>query len=591
MARPKKSSNRPCATCKVAKPSREYPTAKALTCTDCLNAPPVPDPVPEPEPEPEVLPEIAADIPAVEIDYSNPTTQELSSRTLARRRMLFFIKRFKPKYMAGWVHEDICRRLERFMARIEAGESPRLLLMMPYRHGKSELCSRHFVPWVLGHHPNWEVIAASNAQSLATSFSRYIRDLMRDPSYHALFPNAKLDPQSQSVENWNTTSGGGYMAAGVGTAIIGRGADMLLIDDPMRDAEAADSPVIRDNTWEWYISTAYSRLSPSGGVLGILTCWNEDDWAGRIEQAMGAGGDKFEIVRYPAINDKGDEYILPDDSIQQLPPGSPIPEGSKLTRLINTALHPARYTVERLLAIKANYYALGNQRWWAAGYQQNPTPEEGVFFTKSMFMYYEHEPKRVGANIYQAWDFAITEKEKNDWNVGVTLLQDEHDNLFVLDMRRFKTDDGDDLMREVVSYAEQWRPTLLGVEDGQIWKSLSSTFAKLVAENGAKSGYYPSFEPLVPLTDKRVRASPLRGRMQNRKVWFPRRAAWFDDLQREMLRFQAGGKHDDIVDAISWCVRLTLSKAAPKPPEPPRTKSWRDKLATHDSSGTSFMSA
>lgn len=123
--------------------------------------------------------------------------REMAMRELCRRRFLPFVQRFRPKYMAGWVHEDICRRLERFVEQVERGESPRLLLMMPPRSGKSELGSRHLPPWILGRHPEWEIIAASHTSSLTLSFSRYIRDLIRDPAYQVLFPAMRLDPASR----------------------------------------------------------------------------------------------------------------------------------------------------------------------------------------------------------------------------------------------------------------------------------------------------------------------------------------------------------------------------------------------------------
>jgi predicted phage terminase large subunit-like protein len=509
----------------------------------------------------------------------DPGHQEMAARTLARRRLLSFIKRFKPKYDAGWVHEDICRRLERFVEQVEAGLEPRLLLMMPVRHGKSEIGSRHFAPWVLGKHPDWEIIAASGAQSLAMSFSRYIRDLVRDPAYQSVFPNMKLDASSQSVENWNTTYGGGYLAAGIGTMITGRGAHILLIDDPVKDAEAADSAVIRDGTWEWYMSTAYTRLAPGGGVLGIMTWWNEDDWAGRIQQVMATGdGDKFEIVKYPAINEIGDEYILPDDTIEQVPEGIKPPEGSRLTRLKNTALHPARYTLEMLLRRKSNYYALGQQRWWSALFQQNPAPEEGAFFTKDMFIEYVTAPRRDGLNVFQAWDFAITEKQKSDYTVAITGLIDESDNMYVLDVWRFRTEDGIELGTAIMTYARTWQADQIAVEDGQIWKSIKANFEK--ACEVAK--YYPSYEVIVPLTDKRTRAQPARGRMQQGKIQFPVRAPWYALFQHELLRFEAGGKHDDQVDALAHLVRLVTTKAAPKGPKKAKPlPSWKDKLRQH----------
>lgn len=539
-----------------------------------------------------IVDDAPVDFPQVEIDYSHPSTQEIAARTLARRKLIHFIKRFKPKYMAGWVHEDICRRLERFMRDVEAGKEPRLLLMMPVRHGKSEIASRHFAPFVLGHHPDWEIIAASGAQSLATSFSRYIRDLLRNDSYQALFPNCKLDPTSQSVENWNTTAAGGYLAAGIGTMITGRGAHILLIDDPVKDAEAADSQLIRDNTWEWYISTALSRLAPGGGVLGILTWWNEDDWAGRVQTLsdMEDGGDKFEIVKYPAINDEGDEYVLPDDRIVQLPPGAPVPEGARLTRPKNTALHPVRYSIEALLKRKATYFALGQQRWWAALYQQNPTPADGVFFTKEMLIEYTHPPKRAGRLILQAWDFAITEKQKSDWTVGITGLLDEYDNLYIVDLWRFKTDDGIELGMAIAQYALTWQANHLAVEDGQIWKSIKANFEKACESLSS----YPSYEAITPFTDKRTRAQPARGRMQQKKVQFPKHAPWWPTMKNELLRFEAGGKHDDQVDALAHLVRLATAQATPRTPEPKGTpKSWKDKLRAYmnNSVGVGHMAA
>ena len=815
-------------------------------------APPDPiRPVESPPEAPKTVDKLPSD--AAEEAYSAPAfdaqaaeanpAKELAARELCRRRLMPFIQRFRPKYMPGWVHKDICRRLERFVEKVEAGEEPRLLLMMPPRGGKSEIGSRHFPAWVLGKHPEWEIIAASHTGSLTLSFSRYIRDLLRDPAYNVVFSGTHLDPSSQSVENWNLIEGGGYLAAGVGTGITGRGclapytlvdtnrgkmriidlkvgdsvygydhehkevvttrvkavqvterskhlldfgkirlttdhriynasrgfytragespsllglrrkegasccdlqgvlfegadgsdhvaqmrllweelhaqrggapevtgstrpgcegvlrssllrhvqnqqpggvqqgegrvpalqetcdgngsfevlqqgllqrvqgfetadgclqwrvsdakeagigarqevlalrndkrsvrcashqsgrdgqpdfesgaalhgvppqissvhgtcaADIaklfesfdfvvdiqtetgnfftegllvhnchiLLLDDLVKDQEAADSPTIRENTWEWYISTAHSRLAPGGGVLGIMTWWSEDDWAGRIQEAMKGDGEKFEIVRYPAINDEGDEYILPDDSIEQIPPGSPVPEGSVMTRPMNSALHPERYDFKALIKKKLNYMAAGMVRMWNALYQQNPTPDSGIMFTKDLFRRYVHPPSRRGRLIYQAWDFAITEKTASDWTVCATIMQDEFDNLYVLDVFRFKSGDGNAIVEHMIDQYVLWDADYLGMEDGQIWKSIRSQFEKRCKERKV----YPSTQILVPLTDKLVRANPLKGRMQLGKVYFPEAGArpWVDGCVREMIVFP-NGKHDDQVDA------------------------------------------
>lgn len=412
----------------------------------------------------------------------------------------------------------------------------------------SELTSRNFPAWVLGHHPEWEIIAASHTQSLALSFSRHLRDKIRDPAYEAVFPDCVLDPQSQSVENWMTTAGGGYMAAGVGTGITGRGATIFIVDDPVKDMEAADSQLIRDNTWEWWTSTAYTRLAPGGGVLGIMTLWNDDDWGGRtITYSENGEGDKFEIVRYPAINEGYDEYQENETySIVKKYPADPVPVNATLIRKADSALHPDRYDAEMLLKIKRNLYASGQQRVWSALYQQNPAPEEGAYFTKDLFRYYSTPPRRRGNFVYQAWDFAIAEGQENDYTVGATILQDERDALHVLDVKRFKSADSIYIVDVILDYAAEFDADLLGFEDGQIWKTMQAQFDKRCDERRM----YPTYEILKPLTDKKARANPLKGRMQAGKVYFPDKAPWLHDVYTELLRFPAG-KHDDCHSAAT----------------------------------------
>ena len=578
-------------------PAPEPPSVASPEAVEALFPPPVtPTPTEAPKERSEASQQAAEE--AYQLPYEPPTfdfqhaagspEQELAQRELCRRRLLPFIQRFRPKYNAGWVHADICRRLERFMRQVERGEEPRLLLMCPPRSGKSEIGSRHFAPWMLGQHPDWEIIAASHTSSLSMSFSRYIRDLMRNPAYGAVFPDAVLDPSSQSTENWNLTRGGGYLAAGVGTGITGRGAHVLLLDDLVKDIEAADSITIRDNTWEWYLSTAYTRLAPGGSVIGIMTWWSADDWAGRIQEAMNAGdGDKFEIVRYPAINEYGDEYVLEDDSIVEIQPGRLVPTGARMTRQQGTAIHPARYTTEAMLRIKRNLIAGGQKRVWDALYQQNPVPDEGNFFNKEMFRYYGSPPARSDLYVYQAWDFAISEGKESDYTVGVCVGQDHYDNLYILDVRRFRSGDGGYIIDEILDFAATWNADVLGFEDGQIWKAIEFQFQKRCEERRQ----YPSYELLKPLTDKMVRANPLKGRMQLGKVFFDKHAPYFTDLHKEFLHFPAG-KHDDQVDAVAWTIRLTLSRSAPKREiKEPKMPSWRDRLKVGYKGDTSHMAS
>ena len=404
----------------------------------------------------------------------------------------------------------------------------------------SEVLSRNTPAWILGKHPDWELIACSHTGSLTLEFSRYIRDLLRDPAYTAVFPATVLNPQSQSVESWNTTKGGGYLAAGLNGGITGRGAHCLIVDDVVKDYEAAQSATQRDAAWTWWTSTAYTRLAPGGGVIALMTNWHADDWAGRIQDTMTIGGEVYEVIKFPAINEYGDEYLLPDDTIIQVAEKEPVPEGARLTRPRGTALHPERYTTEALLRIKNNLVMSGQKAVWDALYQQNPIPDEGDFFSKDMFRYYSTAPQRSEMYVYQAWDFAISTGKESDYTVGTTIGVDHRDNAHVLDVRRFKSGDGILIAEYMVDYAKEYRVDALGVEDGQIWKALESQFLKACTDKR----YFPSYEVLKTLTDKKVRAAPLRGRMQAGKVFFDKDAHWFPVQQKELLHFP-NVKNDD----------------------------------------------
>jgi hypothetical protein len=208
---------------------------------------------------------------------------------------------------AGWVHKDICRRLEQFSKDVVEKKSPSLCCLCRRVHGKSTLASIAFPAWHLGRNPDHEFISCSYSGSLAMGFSRKVRQLLREPTYKTAF-STRLDPDSQSAEAWLTTAGGGYVAAGVGGGITGKGAHILVIDDPVKNRDDAESQNNRDSNWDWYTSTAYTRLAPGGGVLVILTRWHDDDLAGRLLKAGTEGGDQWTVVSYPAIAEE-DEAV------------------------------------------------------------------------------------------------------------------------------------------------------------------------------------------------------------------------------------------------------------------------------------------
>jgi len=483
----------------------------------------------------------------VDLSAQVKAEQELAKRILSRKRLLPFVERFNPDYLAGWVHKDICQRLEKFSEQVANKESPRLMLFMPPRHGKSTLASVAFPAWHLGRHPNHEFISCSYSGSLAMSFSRKVRQLLREPVYKNVFEKSRLDKDSQSVESWQTTQGGGYVAAGVGGGITGKGANVLVIDDPVKNREDAESDNNRAATWDWYTSTAYTRLSPGGGILVILTRWHDDDLAGRLLKQAEDGADQWEVIRYPAIAEIDENFRKQGES-----------------------LHPERYNVDALEQIRK---AIG-PRDWSALYQQNPVSDEGDYFSRDMIRYYEYdEIDTAELNYYCAWDLAIGQRDRNDYSVGIVVGIDEYDHLYVVDVVRGKYD-GFELVEQILDLYETWRPGIVGIERGHIEMALGPFLQKRTRERGLSEAYFKDLK--VGRRDKEARARAIQGRMQQGMVYFPKDAVWTGTMVAELLRFP-NGAHDDQVDALAW-IGLMMTEFATFYERPEHVPSWRDKL-------------
>lgn len=504
--------------------------------------------------------------------------QQLAAREAARRRLIPFVTQTLEGYTPGWVHHDVSARLERFSTAVLEKKSPRLLLMMPPRAGKSELASIRLPAWHLGRAPHHEIINAGYNTDLPMIFSRKVRALLRDPYYQSLFPETQLSADSQSVETWATTKNGGFIAAGVGSGLTGKGAHILIIDDPIKNMEEADSADRRELISDWYESTAYTRLAPGGGVLVIQTCWNFDDLAGRLQSKMAANpkADQFEIVRYPAISDEGYEYRNEDtfEIVRSKTPLVAVPKNYTLLREINTALHEERYPTEHVLRQKENM----QPRIWEALYQQRPAPEEGMYFRKQDIHTRPMSVLEEDESVFTAWDFAIGTKNSNDFTAGATISYNPDKQMFVRELNHFRGDSLE-IVERIIDTAQDWltrsnRNYSVGVEDGQIWKSIKPLLEIRMRERGV---FFP-ITVLKPLTDKIARARPLQGLMQQKRVWFPEGAVWMPTLLREFLQFP-GGAHDDIVDAVSWCVRTALEHGAPsRIQKKTKIKSWKDRL-------------
>lgn len=429
-------------------------------------------------------------------------------RRKARTSLLGFVDYTFPTYVPAPHHKLIADKLEA----VERGEIDRLMINMPPRHGKSELASRRFPAWFLGRNPGRSIIAASYNSDLAGDFGRQVRNIVADPLYRALY-DVELADDSRAANRWNTKDGGAYVAAGVGTAITGRGADVLLIDDPLKDREEADSELQRNKVWDWYTSTGYTRLAPGGRIIVIQTRWHEDDLSGRLLEQSKRGGDKWEVLELPAINDAG-EALWPEFY--------PLP------------------VLERLRAVLP-------VRDWTALYQQRPAPEEGDFFRREWFKFYDKTPANL--RIYGASDYAVTAKG-GDYTVHGVVGVDPNDDIYVLDIWRAQAESNvwvESFIDRVASY----KPLTWAEEQGQIIKSLGPFIDKRMRERKV----YCHREQMASVADKPTRARAFQARAAMGKVFLPHSAPWIADLMGELLAFPTG-KHDDQVDVLSLIGRL-----------------------------------
>lgn len=473
----------------------------------------------------------------------------LAQRELCRRSLLPYMEQFTPNYQAGWVHKDMCRRLEKFSKDVVDRKSPRLMLFCPPRVGKSAIGSIGFPGWHIGQNPSHEFISCAYAGDLALTFSRKVRNHLKSPAYKNIF-KTRLDPKSQASGGWITTEGGGYVAAGVGGGITGKGAHILMIDDPVKNREEAESQNTREANWDWYTSTAYTRLAPGGGILVIMTRWHDDDLAGRLLQMEATDqGDSWEVVRYPAIAEEDEEF-----------------------RKKGEALHPERYDIEALNRIQR---AVG-PRDWEALYQQNPVADDGDYFTRDMIKYFTHDDMDVDElTYYQAWDLAIGKNDRNDYTVGITVGVDSQDRMYVVDLIRDRLD-GLEIVEAILDQFELWRPKTVGIERGHIDMAIGPLLEKRKGERNL----YECFT--VPLKtgrrDKEMRARAIQGRMQQGKVLFPANEKFTGPLVSELLRFP-NGVHDDQVDALSWIGLMMADFSMYLAPSIAPPASWRDTVA------------
>lgn len=444
--------------------------------------------------------------------------RELKTRQ-ARKSLLSFTEYTNPAYQGANHHRLIAGKLEA----VERGEIDRLMIFMPPRHGKSELASKRFPAWCLGRQPRRQIIAASYNSDLANDFGRNVRNIVAEPEFSQVFPNVGLAPDSQAANRMNTNHGGTYVAAGVGTAVTGRGADIALIDDPFKDREEADSERRRDVVWDWYRSTLFTRLMPGGAIVLIQTRWHEDDLAGRLLEAE---GDQWEVLDLPAINKAGE------------------------------ALWPEWYDIDALERIKATI----GPREWSALYQQQPQPDEGTYFQRDWFKEWDKLPS---VRYYGTSDYAVTDgggdyTVHRIWGIG------PDGEIYRVDGWRGQTT-SDVWIEEKLNLIAKYKPLAWFGEGGVIQKAIEPMLKRRMRERAI----FCRMEWLSSVSDKPTRARSFQAMAASGRVYFEKGA----DIG-EHLVFPAG-KNDDDVDCSSLIGRAidqahpAIVVAAKKPRNPP----------------------
>lgn len=460
--------------------------------------------------------------------------QELRRRIEAQSSLIRFTEFTYPRYQTAKIHQTIADQLER----VERGEIDRLMLLVPPRHGKSELASRRFPAYYLGRHPHRQFISVSGTASLASDFGRDVRNIIDASEYRALF-KTRLAQDSQAKDRWNTDEGGSYYAVGVESAVMGRGAHVFMIDDPFGTMADARSETKRKNVFEWYTGTVYNRLEDNAAIILINHRMHEDDLTGMLLAQQAAGGDKWEVVELaPDMNNR-------------------------------VALWPEKYPIEALERIRRNTMAAD----FSALYLQNPTPDEGTYFKSDWLRPYREAPARETLSIYGGSDYAVT-NNGGDYTVHVVIGIDPEDRMYLLDLWRGQKQ-GDVWIDALCDLVIKWKPLGWAEETGQIKAALGPFLDRRMNERKA---YVAREQFTTRLGNKSVRAQSMRGRMALGGLYVPTHEPWYPELLSEILAFPTG-KHDDQVDALGLVGLLLDQMVAgtkPKKEAPSRRDAYRE---------------
>ena len=431
-------------------------------------------------------------------------------REKAQVDFMKFVHSMWPGFVDGRHHKVMAKKFEE----IATGKIKRLIINMPPRHTKSEFASYMLPAWFLGKYPNKKIIQCSNTAELAVGFGRKVRNLVDSEQYAQIFPNVTLRSDSKAAGRWSTSGNGEYFAIGVGGTVTGKGADLLIIDDPHSEQEAAlaaGDPTVFDKVYEWYTSGPRQRLQPGGSIVVVMTRWAKRDLTGKILQSMiDKDGEHWEVINFPAI----------------LPSGNPLwPEFWSLPELeaLQLELPPAK---------------------WNAQYQQSPTSEEGAIVKREWWKEWKEDRPPNCEFIIQSWDTAFTKSERSDYSActtwGVFYLNENPNDPNVILLDAFKKRmEFPELKEKAFNHYKEWEPDAFIVE-------AKASGAPLIFELRAMGIPVSEFTPSRG-NDKMVRINSVSDLFASGKVWAPS-TRWADELIEEMAAFP-NSDHDDLVDS------------------------------------------
>lgn len=421
-------------------------------------------------------------------------------------------------------HNYLISRLEA----VARGEIKRLIIFMPPGSAKSTYTSLLFSAWWMARNPEKHILASSYSADLAERWSRKVRGLMEE---HGTALGVGLSKDMQSVAHWALKSGGEYRAAGVGGSITGFRAWLGLIDDAVKNREEADSETMRERTWEWFVADYETRLVPEAPLVVIGTRWHDDDLYGRILKRAAEIGEKWEVVKLPA-------FATTSDPLGRKP-GEPLwPEWQSADAL----------EMER---------ARKGPREWSALYQQEPTPEGGLYFERE-WLVLEPPPPADMMRIMGSSDYAVTESG-NDFTVHWVAGLDREGRLHLLDLYR-KQAAADQWVDAFIGLVRIWKPVVWGEEDAMILKSVGPFLERALR----KHNVWVNRKGFKPVADKPTRARTLQAMMAQGKIAVSPDKPWLADFVSEMMSFPAG-KNDDMIDALAILAQLSQELPPPKP--------------------------